>query len=248
MIMIKSQREIEIMRVSGNVTKQILASLEDFIKPGITTADVDQYVFEIIKDNGMIPSFKGYGGFPGNICTSINEEIVHGIPNKKRKLNEGDILSVDVGCTYQGYITDAARTYKVGKVSKEAEALIESAKNAFFKSLEYCKVGCRISDISYTIQSNVEADGFGIIRELVGHGVGQNLHEDPPIPNYGKPGKGTRLQKGMVLAIEPMITEGDYQVEVLPDNWTYVTLDRKLSAHYENTVVITDGEPELLTY
>ncbi len=248
MIMIKSQREIEIMRVSGNVTRKILTDLEHFIKPGITTADVDLFVAEIIKEHGMTPSFKGYGGFPGNICASINEEVVHGIPSKKRKLNDGDILSVDVGCTYQGYITDAARTYKVGKVSNEAEALVESAKKAFFKSLEFCKAGCRISDISHAIQQSVEADGFGIIRELVGHGVGQNLHEDPPIPNYGKPGKGSRLQKGMVLAIEPMITEGDFEVEVLSDNWTYVTLDRKLSAHYENTVVITDGEPELLTY
>ncbi len=248
MIIIKSKREIDIMRESGLVTKEILTRLEDYIKPGISTADIDTYVENIIRSNNMIPSFKGYQGFPGSICASINEEIVHGIPSKKVILKEGDIISIDVGCTHKGYVTDAARTYAVGKISDEAEKIITSAKEAFFKGLEFCKVGYRVSDISNAIQTKVEADGFGVVRELVGHGVGQNMHEEPQIPNYGKPGRGPRLQEGMVLAIEPMITQGTYEVETLLDNWTIVTNDRKLAAHYENTVVITDGEPELLTF
>ncbi len=248
MIIIKSKREIEIMRTSGQVTKKILESLEGYIKAGISTAEIDEYVTEIILSNGMSPSFKGYNGFPASICASINEEIVHGIPSKKRVLSEGDIISIDVGCTYKGYVTDAARTYKVGKVDDVAEKIITAAKEAFFKGIEYCKPGYRVSDISNAIQLSVEGNGFGVIRELVGHGVGENMHEDPPIPNYGRPGKGARLQEGMVLAVEPMITEGTYEIDILDDNWTYVTRDRKLSAHYENTVVITNDEPELLTY
>ncbi len=248
MIIIKSKREIDIMRRSGKVTKEILDSLINIIKPGCTTAEIDAYVEEIISRNNMTASFKGYGGFPGSICTSINEEVVHGIPSKKRILKDGDIISIDVGCTFEGYITDAARTYRVGKVSDVADRIIESAKKSFFQGLEFCKPGYRISDISHAIQESVESDGFGVIRELVGHGVGESLHEDPPIPNYGIAGKGPRLQEGMVLAIEPMITEGTYAIDLLSDNWTYVTKDKKLSAHYENTVVITDGEPELLTY
>lgn len=235
------------MRESGKVTGKILRDLEDIIKPGISTKEIDRFVEDTIKKNGMIPSFKGYGGFPASACVSINEEVVHGIPSKKRKLREGDIVSVDVGSTYKGYVSDAARTYAVGKIDPEAQRLIDAAKDSFFEGLKFCRVGYRLSDISHAIQEKVESEGFGVIRDFVGHGVGRKMHEEPQIPNYGVPGRGPRLAKGMVFAIEPMITEGTYEVETLFDNWTVVTLDGKMAAHYENTVVITDGEPELLT-
>ena len=247
MIIIKSEEEIELMRISGKVTAFILKELESFIRPGISTADIDKFVESTITSNGMIPTFKGYGGFPASACVSINEEVVHGIPDKKRILKEGDIVSVDVGSTYKGYVSDAARTYPVGTVSDTAKKLMDTTRESFFAGLEYCKVGNRLSDISHAIQVRAESDGFSVIRDFVGHGVGQNMHEDPQIPNYGKPGRGPRLAKGMVFAIEPMICEGTYDVETLSNDWTVVTLDGKLSAHYENTVVITDGEPQLLT-
>ena len=247
MIIIKSEEEIELMRISGKVTAFILKELESFIRPGISTADIDKFVESTITSNGMIPTFKGYGGFPASACVSINEEVVHGIPDKKRILKEGDIVSVDVGSTYKGYVSDAARTYPVGTVSDTAKKLMDTTRESFFAGLDYCKVGNRLSDISHAIQVRAESDGFSVIRDFVGHGVGQNMHEDPQIPNYGKPGRGPRLAKGMVFAIEPMICEGTYDVETLSNDWTVVTLDGKLSAHYENTVVITDGEPQLLT-
>ncbi len=235
------------MRESGKVTGQILRDLEELIKPGISTKEIDRFVESTIRRNGMIPTFKGYGGFPASACVSVNEEVVHGIPSKKRKLKEGDIVSVDVGATYKGYVSDAARTYGVGNVDPEAQRLMDTAKASFFEGLKFCKVGHRLSDISHAIQERVEREGFGVIVDFVGHGVGRAMHEEPQIPNYGAPGRGPRLAKGMVFAIEPMITQGTYEVETLLDNWTVVTLDRKMAAHYENTVVITDGEPELLT-
>ena len=247
MIIIKSDQEIDLMRESGKVTGFILKELENFIRPGISTADIDKFVEDTIRKNGMIPSFKGYGGFPASACVSINDEVVHGIPDKKRILKDGDIVSVDVGSTYKGYVRDAARTYPVGTISDIAQKLIDATRDSFFAGLEYCKVGYRLSDISHAIQEKAEGEGFSVIRDFVGHGVGQNMHEDPQIPNYGKAGRGPRLAKGMVFAIEPMICEGGYDVETLLNNWTVVTVDGKLSAHYENTVVITDGEPELLT-
>lgn len=247
MIIIKSHEEIELMRISGKVTGYILAELNNVIKPGISTKDIDDFVESTIRKNGMIPTFLGYGGFPASACTSVNEEVVHGIPDENRILQEGDIVSVDVGSTYKGYVSDAARTYGVGQIEENAKKIIESCKNSFFKGLEKCRVGYRLSDISNAIQTSVEADGFGVIRDYVGHGVGQQMHEDPQIPNYGRPGHGPRLAEGMVFAIEPMITEGTYECEVLDNDWTVVTLDGKLAAHYENTVVITDGEPQLLT-
>ena len=247
MIIIKSDQEIDLMRESGKVTGFILKELENFIRPGISTADIDKFVEDTIRKNGMIPSFKGYGGFPASACVSINDEVVHGIPDKKRILMDGDIVSVDVGSTYTGYVSDAARTYPVGTISDVARRLIDATRDSFFAGLEYCKVGYRLSDISHAIQVKAESEGFSVIRDFVGHGVGQNMHEDPQIPNYGKAGRGPRLAKGMVFAIEPMICEGGYDVETLLNNWTVVTVDGKLSAHYENTVVITDGEPELLT-
>ena len=247
MIIIKSDQEVDLMRESGKVTGFILKELENFIRPGISTADIDRFVEDIIRKNGMIPTFKGYGGFPASACVSINDEVVHGIPDKKRIIREGDIVSVDVGSTYKGYVSDAARTYAVGEVSDIARKLMDATRDSFFAGLEFCRVGCRLSDISHAIQVKAESEGFSVIRDFVGHGVGQNMHEEPQIPNFGKAGRGPRLAKGMVFAIEPMICEGGYDVRTLSNDWTVVTLDGKLSAHYENTVVITDGEPELLT-
>lgn len=247
MIIIKSPDEIELMRESGKVTKFVLEELENFIKPGQTTQDINKFVEDIIVKHGMYPTFKGYGGFPAAACVSVNEEVVHGIPDKKRIIHEGDIVSVDVGSTYKGYVSDAARTYGVGEISPDAKKLIEVTRESFFKGLEFCKVGYRLSDIGNAIQTHVEAHGFSVIRDFVGHGVGQNLHEDPQIPNYGKPGRGPRLAPGMVFAIEPMTCQGAFAVKTLENDWTVVTKDGKLSAHYENTVVITDGEPQLLT-
>lgn len=247
MIIIKSDSEIDLMKESGRVTGFILRELETFIKPGLSTADVDRFVEKTIRDAGMIPTFKGYGGFPASACVSVNEEVVHGIPNKKRILREGDIVSVDVGSTYKGYVSDAARTYPVGNVSDVARHLMDATRDSFFAGLEFCRVGYRLSDISHAIQVSAESEGFGVIRDYVGHGVGQKMHEDPQIPNYGKAGRGPRLAVGMVFAIEPMITEKSYETRVLSNDWTVVTIDGGLAAHYENTVVITDGEPELLT-
>ncbi len=247
MIIIKSDQEVDLMRESGKVTGFILKELENFIRPGISTADIDKFVEDTIRKNGMIPTFKGYCGFPASACVSINEEVVHGIPDKKRILKEGDIVSVDVGSTYKGYVSDAARTYPVGQVSEIAQKLMDATRDSFFAGIEFCRVGYRLSDISHAVQVKAESEGFSVIRDFVGHGVGQEMHEEPQIPNYGKAGRGPRLAKGMVFAIEPMICEGGYDVRTLSNDWTVVTLDGKLSAHYENTVVITDGEPELLT-
>jgi methionyl aminopeptidase len=247
MIIIKSRQEIELMREAGKATGQILRELNEVIKPGITTADIDRYVAKRIEDFGMISAEKGYCGYPAYVCVSVNDEVVHGIPSEDRILQDGDIVSVDLVVENKGYMADAARTFGVGNISPKAARLIETAERAFFEGMKYAKEGCRLSDISHAIQSVVEGEGFGVIRDFVGHGIGRKMHEDPQIPNYGKAGKGPRLQRGMTLAIEPMICEGDYEVDVLLDDWTAVTVDGGLSAHYENTVVITDGEPELLT-
>lgn len=235
------------MRRAGKVCGDILKELGNIIKPGISTMEIDRFVEKTVKANGMKASEKGYCGYPASVCVSINEEVVHGIPSKKRILREGDIVSVDLVVEYKGYMADAARTYAVGEISPEARHLIETAEKAFFDGIAFAKEGYRLSDISNAIQKTVEGEGFGVIRDFVGHGIGSDMHEDPQIPNYGKPGKGPRLQKGMTLAIEPMITQGSYEVDVLQDNWTVVTIDGGLAAHYENTVVITDGEPQLLT-
>ena len=247
MIIIKSDYEIDIMRVPCRMTGHLLNDLRDYIKPGISTWDIDKFCLDRIEKNGMIPTFKGYGGFPGNVCVSVNEEIVHGIPDHARILNEGDIVSVDVGAIYKGYTSDAARTYPVGKISEEAERLIRVTEECFFDAMKFARVGNRLSDISHAVQVKAEDEGYSVIRDYTGHGVGKELHEDPPIPNVGKPGKGPRLMKGMTLAIEPMIAQGTYDTETLMNDWTAVTADGKLSCHYENTVAITDGEPELLT-
>ena len=247
MIIIKSKQELELMREAGRVTAYILKELEQFMKPGVATIEIDRFVEKTVKEHGMIAAEKGYCGYPASICVSINDEVVHGIPSEDRILQDGDIVSVDLVVEHKGYMADAARTFGVGNISDEAKHLIETAERAFFEGIKYAREGHRLSDISHAIQSVVEGEGFGVIRDFVGHGIGHEMHEDPQIPNYGKPGKGPRLQRGMTLAIEPMICEGDWEVDVLLDDWTAVTVDGGLAAHYENTVVITDGEPELLT-
>lgn len=247
MIIIRSNEEIELMREAGSATAQILEGLTQIIQPGITTKDVDDFVAEVIDGRGMLPAFKGYNGFPACACVSVNQQVVHGIPSKKRKLLEGDIVSVDVGTIYRNYYSDAARTYAVGKIGEEAQRLITVTRESFFEGLKFCKPGFRLSDVSHAIQLHAEAAGFSVVRDFVGHGIGRNMHEEPQIPNYGPAGRGPRLVPGMVLAIEPMINQGGYGVMVMPDDWTVETIDGKLSAHYENTVVITDGEPMVLT-
>ena len=247
MIIIKSKQELDLMREAGKVCGQILRDLADMIKPGMSTLEIDRFVEKTVREHGMTAAEKGYCGYPASVCVSINDEVVHGIPSKKRHLKEGDIVSCDLVVEYKGYMADAARTYPVGNVSPEAMHLIETAERAFFNGIAYAKPGYRLQDISHAIQETVEGEGFGVIRDFVGHGIGSEMHEDPQIPNVGKAGKGPRLQPGMTLAIEPMITQGTWEVDILEDDWTAVTLDGGLAAHYENTVVITDGEPELLT-
>jgi len=236
-----------LMHEAGKVNKLILEGLKDLIKPGISTMEIDDFVAETVSRHGMKASEKGYYDYPASICTSVNEEVVHGIPSKKRILQDGDIISLDLVVEYEGYMADAARTYGVGSISPEAQHLIDTAERSFFEGIKYAREGYRLFDISHAIQQYVEGEGFGVIRDYTGHGIGSEMHEDPPIPNYGKAGKGPRLQRGMTLAIEPMITQGSYETDTLTDNWTVVTKDGGLAAHYENTVVITDGEPELLT-
>ena len=247
MIIIKSKQELDLMREAGKVCGQILRDLKGLIKPGISTLEIDRFVEKTVREHGMTAAEKGYCGYPASVCVSINDEVVHGIPSKKRHLKEGDIVSCDLVVEYKGYMADAARTYPVGQVSPEAAHLIETAERAFFNGIAFAKPGYRLQDISHAIQKTVEGEGFGVIRDFVGHGIGSEMHEDPQIPNVGKAGKGPRLQPGMTLAIEPMITQGTWEVDILEDDWTAVTLDGGLAAHYENTVVITDGEPELLT-
>ncbi|AYF53737.1 type I methionyl aminopeptidase [Clostridium botulinum] len=246
MITIKNSREIEFMRQAGKVVGETLALLEKSIRPGITTKDLDRIAEEYIRKCNAIPSFKGYYGFPASICTSINEEVVHGIPGN-RVLHEGDIVSVDCGAILNGYHGDAARTFAVGNISKEAEDLIKVTKESFFKGVENAIVGNRLTDISFAIQQYAESQGYSVVRDYVGHGIGTAMHEEPEVPNFGKAGKGPKLVEGMVLAIEPMINVGELYVEVLSNDWTVVTRDRKLSAHYENTVAILKDGPEILT-
>lgn len=247
MITIKSQREIELMREAGRIVAETLALLEKTVKPGMTTLELDQIADSYIRGKGAIPSFKNYNGFTGSICTSLNEVVVHGIPSADMVIKDGDILSIDVGAILDGYHGDAARTIPCGKVSEKALALIEVTKDSFFAGMAQAVVGNRLSDISHAIQTYAESFGYGVVRDFCGHGIGRQMHEPPQIPNYGRPGHGPRLQAGMCLAVEPMINEGTYEVVVLPDQWTTVTKDGKLSSHYENTLVITDGEPIILT-
>ena len=246
MIIIKNDMEIELMRRAGRLVGETLAKLTEVIKPGITTAELDRIAEEFITKHNAKPSFKGYHGFPASICASVNEEVVHGIPSN-RVLQEGDIISVDCGAILNGYQGDAARTIPVGRVDENALKLIEVTRESFFKGVEKAKVGNRLYDISAAIQTYVEGFGFSIVRDFVGHGIGKDMHEDPEVPNFGRPGRGPKLMNGMVLAIEPMVNIGKYTVKVQPNDWTVVTTDGSLSAHYENTVAILNNGPEILT-
>ena len=247
MVTIKSKTEIEYMKEAGRVTGETLKLLESLVKPGVTTLELDCAAEKFIKSQGCTPSFKGYGGFPGSVCISINDEVIHGIPGK-RTLQEGDIVSFDVGACYKGYNGDAARTFGVGKISDETKRLIDVTKSSFFAGIKFAKDGYRVSDISAEIQRVAEKEGFSVLREYCGHGIGRNLHEDPEIPNYFQPGyRGIRLRPGMCLAIEPMVNQGSREIFVGDDDWTVYTADGKLAAHYENTVLITNGEPIALT-
>lgn len=246
-VTIKSNREIELMREAGKILAIVHNELEKAIKPGITTKQIDKLGEEIIRSYGCIPSFLNYNGYPASICVSVNDEVVHGIPNKKRILLEGDIVSLDAGVIYKGYHSDAARTHAVGQISNEAQKLIDVTRESFYEGIKYAKAGNHLYDISKAIQNYVESHGFSVVRDLVGHGIGKELHEEPQVPNFKQKGRGLRLQKGMTLAIEPMVNMGAYDVWWLEDDWTVVTQDESLSAHYENTVLITDGEPEILS-
>lgn len=246
-VSIKSEREIELMRESGRILSIVHTELAKMIKPGISTLDIDKRCYEVIRDFGCIPSFLNYQGYPASVCVSVNDEVVHGIPNKNRILKDGDIVSLDAGVIYKGYHSDAARTVAVGEVSAESKRLMDVTKQSFFEGIKYAKPGYRIGDISGAIQDYAESFGYSLVRELVGHGVGRELHEDPQVPNFRTKRKGIRLEPGMTLAIEPMVNMGHYDVNWLDDGWTVVTADGSPSAHYENTILITDGEPELLT-
>ena len=247
MISIKSAKQIEMMRKSAVITKGALELIEKNIRPGVSTAYLDKIAHEYILSQGGKPNFLNYSGFPASICTSVNDAVVHGIPSKREILKEGDIISIDMGTVLDGYHSDAARTFPVGKISPEAQKLIDVTKQSFFEGIKQLRHGAKIGDVSHAIQTYAESFGYGVVRDLVGHGIGRSLHEDPQVPNFGKPGRGVKLAKGMTLAIEPMINEGTYKVEVEDDDWTVVTADGKLSAHYENTVVITESGCEILT-
>ncbi|HHV13265.1 MAG TPA: type I methionyl aminopeptidase [Clostridiales bacterium] len=246
-ISIKSEKEIELMRESGRILAKIHEALQEMIRPGISTLDIDKKCAEIIKSYNCIPSFLNYNGYPASVCVSVNDEVVHGIPSKKRILREGDIVSLDCGVIYQGFHSDAARTIPVGNISKEAQQLIDVTRQSFYEGIKYAKEGHHLHEISEAIQNYVESYGYSVVRDLVGHGIGRKLHEEPQIPNFKQKRRGPKLEAGMTLAIEPMINAGRYDVYWEADDWTVVTADGSLSAHYENTVLITKGEPELLT-
>ncbi|NDO46061.1 type I methionyl aminopeptidase [Clostridium sp. MD294] len=243
---IKTREQIEKMKIAGEILAKLDEVLKKEIKPGVTTKQLDSIAEEYIRSQGAVPSFKGYGGFPGSICASVNDEIVHGIPSE-RKLKQGDIISIDMGSYIGGYHADAARTYAVGEITPELQKLIDVTKQSFFEGIQYAKQGCHLNQIGIAIQKYVEQNGFSVVREYVGHGIGRKLHEDPSVANYRQQRKGILLKRGMTLAIEPMVNMGSYQLKVLKDGWTAVTRDGLCAAHYENTVVITNGEPEILT-
>ena len=246
LITVKSPREIEQMRVAGKITAEARSLGRQLVAPGITTQEINKEIFKFIKSRGATPSFLGYGGFPGSACISVNDEVIHGIPGK-RLIREGDIVSIDVGAIKNGWQGDCCGTFAAGEISEEAKRLIEVTRQSFFEGIKYARAGNRISDISHAIQEYVESFGYSLVREYVGHGIGKEMHEAPEVPNYGAPGHGPRLVKGMTIAVEPMVIVGGEAVRVLDNNWTVVTVDSSLSAHYENTIAITDGEPEILT-
>ena len=246
MISIKSPHEIEKMRAAGRLTAQARALAGSMIRPGITTGEIDREVKRFITSHGAKPSFLGYGGFPASTCISVNEVVIHGIPGS-RKLEEGDIVSVDVGAYLDGFHGDCAATFPCGKITEEAQKLIDVTRQSFFEGIKLARVGQRVSDVGHAVQQYVESHGYSVVREFVGHGVGREMHEAPEVPNYGAAGHGARFQPGMVIAVEPMVCAGDWKVKVLKDKWTTVSADGSLTAHYENTILITEGDPEILT-
>ena len=246
MITIKNERELESMRQACKITAAARALAGEMVKPGVSTKAIDQAVRDYIVSQGAKPSFLNYNGFPASACISVNETVIHGIPGGYI-LKDGDIVSIDVGAFYKGFHGDCAATFACGAISTEAQKLIDVTRQSFFEGMKFARNGFRVQDISHAIQTYVESNGFSIVRSFVGHGVGRQLHEEPEVPNFGKPGRGPRLVKGMTIAVEPMVNVGTHEVRVLKDGWTVVTADGKLSAHYENTVLITDGEPEILT-
>jgi methionyl aminopeptidase len=246
-IVCRSAAELERMREAGQLVGKVLSELAAKVAPGISTADLDDLAETRIREAGGVPAFKGYHGYPATICTSINEEVIHGIPSGRRVLGDGDVVSIDVGVSIGGYFGDSALTLPVGQVSEEAAALLRVTEESLYKAIECARPGNRVSDIGHAVQQHVEAYGFSVVREFVGHGIGQQMHEEPQIPNYGEPGRGPRLSEGMVLAIEPMVNAGKAAVKVLSDGWTAVTKDKSLSAHFEHTVAVTAGAPWILT-
>ena len=247
MIVCRSAAELEKMRAAGRLVGEVLTEMTARVAPGVTTAALDEIAEEMIRDAGAIPAFKGYHGYPATICASINEEVIHGIPSGRRILNEGDVVSIDVGASLDGYYGDSAVTLPVGAVSEQAATLLRVTEESLYRAIERVRVGGRISDIGHAVQHHVEAYGFSVVREFVGHGIGQRMHEEPQVPNYGEPGRGPRLTEGMVLAIEPMVNAGKPAVKVLADGWTAVTRDGGLSAHFEHTVAVTADGPWILT-
>lgn len=246
MVILKSPTEIAIMKEAGRIVYDVHQELAKAIAPGVTTAELDRLAESLIRKAGGIPTFKGYSGFPASICASINEVVVHGIPDS-RQLRDGDVIAIDLGVTYKGYVGDSAVTHPVGKISPEAQQLLDVTRVSLEKAIERCYAGNRLGDLGYAVQSYVESHGFSVVRDYVGHGVGTSMHEEPQIPNWGRPGTGIQLRSGMVLAIEPMVNVGTWEVRALPDKWTVVTTDGKYSAHFEHTVAITDHGPVILT-
>lgn len=247
MITLKSERELALMREAGHIVALAHKAVKEALRPGISTAELDKIAYDVITSNGAIPSFLNYNGFPATICASVNEVVIHGIPSKNTILKDGDIISVDIGACYKGYHGDCAKTFFVGSVSEEKRQLVEVTTQSLYEGLKFARPGNRLSDISHAIEEYARSFGYSIVLEYTGHGVGHALHEDPAVPNYGAPGKGPILKKGMTLAIEPMVNMGTHRIRVLKDNWTVVTQDKKPSAHYEHSIVITDDGYEILT-
>ena len=247
MIIVKNSEQIALMKKAGVITAEALLTAKELIKPGVSTKEIDTKIRRFIEKCGATPSFLGYGGFPASACISVNNQVIHGIPSDRIILSEGDIVKIDVGARFRGYNGDSARTYAVGKVSDEALKLISVTERSFYEAMKFAKAGCRIGDIGFAVENFVISNGFSVVKDFVGHGVGAELHEDPQIPNFGRAGRGARIYAGMTLAIEPMVNVGTSDVRVGKDGWTVTTLDGKLSAHYENTVLVTDSEPEILT-
>ena len=247
MFIVKTSEQLALMKKAGRITAEALLVAEEAARPGVSTKEIDTRIRTFIEKCGATPSFLGYGGFPGSACISLNNEVIHGIPTAKRILREGDIVKVDVGARYRGYNGDSARTFPVGKVSDEALRLIQVTKDSFYEALRFAKAGCRLGDVGFAVENFVISNGFTVVRDYVGHGIGAELHEEPEIPNFGTAGRGPRLYADMTVAIEPMVNLGDERVKVLSDGWTVVTRDGKLSAHYENTVAITKDAPIILT-